>query len=413
MFWLYKRIASIVYLFSFLVGKVKVLKGNRLWQGRLGLIPPSAPTHIWIHAASVGEVRVIGYLINYLQERKPDIKIHITTMTKTGFNTALKLYASPNVTFSYFPIDAKKAIKRTVDAIAPEILVIAETEIWPVLIDEISKREIPVVIINARMSPQAFHRYKLLRNFFKKVLEKYDYFFFKTEQDFNRYLYFGVKRLKASIVGDMKFDAPLVKYSQEEIIQIKKEFALEQESFLFVAGSTRPNEEVIMTNIFKRLLAEKVPITMIIAPRHLERMEEVKSLLDNSGLTYRMIDDSGNGERVVLVNRMGILNRLYAIANLSFVGGTLVDIGGHNLLEPVWVKCPVVFGPSIYNVKEAADYIIKNKYGAMVNSEEKLFSIIKRVYLGKIIYNTKTENELKKSPTATIGEYLLKKLNDA
>ncbi|NOY88629.1 MAG: hypothetical protein GXO93_04455 [FCB group bacterium] len=395
------------------MGKVKALKGNRLWQGRLGLIPPSVPTHIWIHAASVGEVRVIGYLINYLKERKPDIKIHITTMTTTGFNTALRFYASPNVTFSYFPIDAKKAIKRTVDAIAPKILVIAETEIWPVLVDEMSQRGIPVVIINARMSPQAFRKYKLARNFFKKVLEKYDYFFFKTEQDFNRYLYFGIKRSKASIVGDMKFDAPLVKYSPEEIIQIKKEYILEKKTFLFVAGSTRPDEEAIMAKVFKRLLTEKIPITMVIAPRHLERMEEVKSLLDNSGLAYRMIDDPDNGARVVLVNRMGILNRLYAIANLSFVGGTLADIGGHNLLEPVWAKCPVVFGPSVYNVKEAADYIVKNKYGAMVNSEEKLFSVIKRVYSGKVIYNTKTENELEKSPTATIGEYLLKKLNDA
>ena len=152
---------------------------------------------------------------------------------------------------------------------------------------------------------------------------------------------------------------------------------------------------------------------MIIAPRHVERVGEIKALFEEKGLPYAIYGHTSTGDNIILVDKMGLLNDLYLAADLAFVGGTLVDIGGHNILEPVWAGTPVIFGPYLSNVLEAADYILANNYGEKVASENDLMNLFQQVIAGDFSFAVKTENDLRNSATAMAGDYILKRLQRA
>lgn len=386
-----------------------------MWRGRLGLISPLGPRDVWMHAASVGEVKVLGYLIDYLRKQDATLRIHVTVMTRAGFKTATDQLGDKgdSVTLSYFPMDAPPAIRRSLDLINPALLVIAETEIWPNLISQAAQRNIPIVLVNGRMSEKAFRMYRYVRSFTKKLLALYDRFFFKTEGDFERYRHFGVTPGNSVVVGDMKFDAPLLPRSEGRRSEMRARAGVSGDSFLLVAGSTRPGEEAILANLFRAVHAKHKNFRMIIAPRHVERVGEVKALLEEKGLAYNLYGDASTANGIILVDRMGFLNDLYMVADLAFVGGTLVDIGGHNILEPVWAGTPVIFGPYLSNVSEASDYILANSYGAKVASESDLVGLLQQVIAGELSFAVKTENDLCNSPTAMVGDYILKRLRRA
>ena len=379
----------------------------------MGLVSRPHPSRVWLHAASVGEVGVSGHLISFLLTKNASVSIHLTTMTRTGFGAALKQYHSDRVSLSYFPLDCPAAVKKTLDAVRPDLIVITETEIWPNLVHEASRRNIPLVQVNGRMTKRAFRRYRRVRRLMKSLLNRYDRFFFKTEDDAARYYALGLNQTRGQVVGDMKFDAPLLKRTDEKRHEIRRRAGIAEDAFVFVAGSTRPGEEAVIANVFRELAFDFKNLSMVIAPRHIERADEIRSLLDDKAVDFALYGDNPNGERFVLVDRLGILNDLYLAADLSFVGGSLVDIGGHNLLEPVWAGCPVLFGPSLFNVREAADYILEKNYGALVHSEEELVSLLRNVLTGDIIYDTKQSRDLEKSPTALAGAYILEKLKHA
>ncbi|UCD63877.1 MAG: hypothetical protein JSW34_00170 [Candidatus Zixiibacteriota bacterium] len=412
MLWFYRLASRIVMLSCYLYGRRRAERGDLLWKGRLGLLTSLRPGHVWLHAASVGEVKVSGYLVAYLLKRKPALRIHLTTMTRAGFNSALKLYSSPNVSISYCPLDSPSAVRRTFDGIRPRVLIIAETEIWPNLVCEAHKRGIPVILINGRMTEKACRRYRWVRSAIGSVLKRYERFFFKTQPDADRYRRFGVDDSRAVVAGDMKFDAPLLERTPEIVTRSRALIGAGPDDFVLVAGSTRPGEETVLADVFAALKAEGRNIIVVIAPRHIDRIDEIRAALDERQIGYTLIGDRERKQNIILVDRVGLLNELYLGANLAFVGGTLADIGGHNILEPVWAGCPVLFGPSIHNVREAADYIIKNSFGATVHSGEELLSLLKKVADGDIMFQRKQDRDLGSSPTAGIGDYILKVLSD-
>jgi tRNA (guanine-N7-)-methyltransferase len=414
---LYRLITFLVYCVLYPVGRRKATRGqgNELWRGRLGLIEPLGPRDIWMHASSVGEVKVLGYLIDYLKKQDPKLMIHVTVMTRAGFKTATNQLSDKGdgITLSYSPLDASPIIRRFLDLINPTLLVIAETEIWPNLVNQATQRNIPIVLVNGRMSEKAFKMYRYVRSFMKKLLAPYDRFFFKTEGDFERYRHFGVTPGNSVVVGDMKFDAPLLPHSEGRRSEMRARAGVASDHFLLVAGSTRSGEEAILANIFSAVFAKHNNFRMIIAPRHVERVGEVKVLLEEKGLQCDLYGAASTANGIILVDRMGLLNDLYMAADLAFVGGTLVDIGGHNVLEPVWAGVPVVFGPYLSNVSEAAEYILANSYGAKVTSESDLARLLRQVIVGELSFTVKTENDLRNSPTATAGDYILKRLKRA
>jgi len=414
MIFLYKLITFLIYYTLYPVARKKAAKGNVLWRGRLGFIDPVGPKSIWMHAASVGEVKVLDYLINYLTKQNKSLTIHATVMTPAGLKTAIKLFGDKSdcVTFSCFPLDAPPVIRRTLDIIKPALLVIAETEIWPNLITQAAGRNIPIILINGRMSEKASKRYRFIRSMLTRLLAQYDHFFFKTESDYMRFRKYGVSPDRSVIAGDMKFDAPLLPRSEGRRSEMRFRAGIAADNFLLVAGSTRPGEEIFLANTFRVVHAKYRHFRMIIAPRHIDRAGELISLLKEKGIPCETYGHTSRTNGIVVVDRMGILNDLYMMADLAFVGGTLVDIGGHNILEPVWAGTPVIFGPYLSNVADAADYILENNYGEKVQSESDLTELLIQAIAGNISFTVKTENSRDESSTAIVGEYILKRLKN-
>jgi tRNA (guanine-N7-)-methyltransferase len=291
------------------------------------------------------------------------------------------------------------------------MIVIAETEIWPNLITTAAQREIPVVLVNGRMSDKAFGRYRLIRNSIRDLLSSYDKFFFKTQKDRESFAYFGVQDDRAIVAGDMKFDAPLALRSEGRIREIRSRAGVGEDEFLLVAGSTRSGEEEQLIRIYHLLKGNYSKLRLMLAPRHVERATEIGALLRAVDCPYIVYGDSQESQGVILVDRMGFLNDLYMAADVAFVGGTLVDVGGHNLLEPVWAGTPVLFGPYLSNVQDAADYILKHDYGAGVSSADELRTVLISILDGQRSFETKSENDLRQSPTAIAGDYVLERLS--
>lgn len=404
---LYRIGTAVLYTLAYLWGRGRAARGSALWQGRLGLIEDGGPVQLWLHASSVGEVRVLGCLLEYLFRRRPSGTVHLTAMTSAGFKTAHKLFGE-QISVSYLPLDATPAVRRTLDKLTPAALIIAETEIWPTLVTEASRRAIPIILVNGRMSARAFRRYRLVAPLMRKLLARYARLFVKTEADADRFRIFGVDEENIVVAGDMKFDAPLRHRSPERVGQLRRRFGLKEASYLFVAGSTRPGEEEVLLAAFEAVASRCPDLCMILAPRHVNRTGELEALMQRWRLDYSILGN-GKAERLVLVNRMGVLNDLYLASDIAFVGGTLVDIGGHNLLEPVWSGVPVMFGPYLANVREAADYVLDHAYGARVTNADELGELLRRCYHGEAAFKTKTEQELSQSATVAAGDFILKR----
>ena len=411
---LYWLLTSIVYLALYPYGRIRAALGDAAWRGRLALNGTCRKADIWLHAASVGEVRVIGYLVDYLKKKRPALKLHITVMTRAGHATARSLFGD-DVTLSFLPLDVGRLQRRAVSRIQPKVLVIAETEIWPHLVHAASGKKVPTILVNGRMTDRALGRYLRFKRLFADLLSRYDRILAKSDEDRARFLRLEVSPEICVTGGDMKFDAPLSERSAEKRRQIREMLGVGSGEFLLVAGSTREGEEKQVLAIFRSIRADDSRVRLAIAPRHLARLAEVEELIRAEGVRVRRYSntDEQSSDDVVLIDQMGLLNDLYMGADLAFVGGTLADIGGHNLLEPVWAGTPVLFGPSVSNVREAAEYVEQNRYGAMVKDTDGLERRIRQLLRGEISFRVKTTDDISHSPTAHAGDYILRKLDRA
>lgn len=403
----YRVFSSFLYILALPFLRAKAVKGDPVWRGRLLLDVPTSRADIWIHAASAGEARMAAILISHLRRATPQTTIHVTVMTRAGYEAALDA-VSPDVTVSYFPIDLSRHITKLFETLQPRVLVVAETEIWPNLVTGASRRNIPIVLVNGRMSSKAFGRYKIIRRMFAGLLSRYNRFFLKSEEDLKRYAFFGVEPHKAVVTGDMKFDAPMALRSEGRIRELRFRAGVTDSQALLVAGSTRPGEESLLLAVYTMVRKAHPGFRLLLAPRHLERLDEVARIITDSGYSVRRFgdDSAGMGDEIILLDRMGILAELYTAADIAFVGGTLVNLGGHNLLEPVWAGTPVLYGPSTENVVEAAAYIEEHGFGRRVGSAEELARVVIEVLDGKTAFVQKTEDDVERSATADAVRYI-------
>ncbi len=300
---LYRFLMFLAYVVVYPFARIRAAQGNKLWQGRLGLIARTSPKDIWMHAASVGEAKVICSLVDYLKNARPKMSIHVTTMTSTGFDIATKQCAYEDVTFSYFPIDTTGAVRRTLNALSPSMIVVAETEIWPCLVKSAYSRNIPIVLTNARMSVRAFNRYKYMAGLLSSLLTRYDRFFFKTAEDAERFRQFGVSDAKGEVAGDMKFDAPILPRTPERLAEIRHSLNVPDNAFLIVAGSTRPGEEEALLDVYRSLQGQNPDVYLVLAPRHLDRCEEIRSLMATRGIAYRTYGSEEADDHLILVDQ--------------------------------------------------------------------------------------------------------------
>ncbi len=374
---------------------------------------------VWLHASSAGELRLLVPLISELSQRCPQSKIHLTVMTNTAYYAVAKLFAKFRISYSCLPLDTPFCMQRLIKQLQPKVVMITEADHWPNLLQVAKKNKLPVWLINGRISKSSWQRFKTFPRTSRRLLNLYNHLFVKSELDYQRYLSLGVEESKLDLAGNMKFDAPLLHqtYRVATKAKLRERLGLDKDSFLFVAGSTRPPaEEKILIEAFSKLEL-KPGMVLALAPRHLKRTAKVKELLDKNGFTFCLYSTSqASGVQAVqgckenyymLIDEIGVLNELFTAADLAFVGGTMSNLGGHNILEPVWAGTPVLFGPDTANISDLADYVLSNQYGAQFKNPAELYNILKNFIDGRLKFKEKTKIDKQHSPSQKIVSYVL------
>jgi 3-deoxy-D-manno-octulosonic-acid transferase len=355
---------------------------SSFWQ-RLGFLPAgidSSLQHgIWIHAVSVGEVLAILPLSQAIRKKWPDRPLFVSTTTLTGQNLANQRLSGEAKIF-YFPFDWRFSVSKTLDRIRPGLVLIAETEIWPNFLRECHLRGIPVMLINGRISERSVQWYRRVRWFMKNTLAYFSCLCMQSRIDLERILSLGASWQKAMVCGNLKYDLGAPEGIDQKVAYYRRLLAITETSFLVVAGSTMKDEEGVVLAAFRTLKSRCPQALLLLAPRHPERFKEVEQILAEQSFDYvRRSALSQNGQsgltrpvEAVLLDSMGELAVLYALADVVFIGGSLVPKGGHNILEPALFQKPVLFGPHMGNFKEMAEHFIQRKAALMVDNENAL-----------------------------------------
>jgi 3-deoxy-D-manno-octulosonic-acid transferase len=340
-------------------------KFGRLRKGVLKVLRGSRP--IWVHAVSVGEVMAAHPLVRELKKKYPDRKLILSTVTVTGNFTARRRVPEADAVF-YFPFDYPCVVRRVIRGINPEIVLVAETELWPNFFRELKRAGIPSAVINGRISPHSYKNYLKFKNFFRGVFDNVTLFCMQSEADANRIKEIGADPLRVTVTGNLKFD-------QKIPSKLPVPIAIPHGKRVITAGSTHRGEESVILEIFTRLRTRFPELLLIIAPRHPERFDEVEGLIHEAGFEcQRRTQLKGAVKDVLLLDTIGELRSFYSVCDIAFVGGSLVKIGGHNLLEPAAMKKPVIFSRYMFNFKEISEALMSAGGGIMVKDKGELYT---------------------------------------
>ena len=320
---------------------------------RLGSVPPvNGKPVIWLHCVSVGETQAARPLAKRLQQQFPHHALVVSTITRTGQKLAHDVFRNQAAGIFYFPFDWRWTARRALKAINPDAVLIMETELWPNFLRECKARQIPVALVNGRISRQSFRRYKLITFFLRRVLASLSIAVMQSEMDAERLGTLGMPKERLFTAGNLKFDAEVASGLTEKTEEIRTRFGLDNGPPLILAASTHSNEEEILLDAVKQL-GPSISIRLMIAPRHPERFKEVAALIQQSGLGWtRRTNSPDPGDAnatVILLDTIGELPATYELAEVVFVGGSIVNKGGHNVLEPAASGVAVVTGAHTHN----------------------------------------------------------------
>ena len=330
----------------------KYVDGLSQRLGSLKGIHLSSRPVIWLHCVSVGETQAARPLVKKLRSVFPHHSLVVSTITATGQKLAHQVFANDVDSILYFPFDWRWTVRRALNAVNPDVVLIMETELWPNFLRECNSRSIPIALVNGRISRQSFRRYRLVRFFLRKVLSHLNLAVMQSESDAERIESLGVDRTKLFTAGNLKFDVGTVATSAEDTKELERRFGISQDIALILAASTHSPEEKIVIDAFQQL-RQNQKVRLMIAPRRPERFNEVAKSLDESGLRWvrrtspQQVTDSD--AEVILLDTIGELPSVYTLATVVFVGGSIVDRGGHNVLEPASKGACVVTGYHTHN----------------------------------------------------------------
>lgn len=366
---------------SFLLGILGIRRRREGWRERFGRYPGTLLSRlqgtrpVWLHAVSVGEVAAASVLAELWDIRRPTLSLLISTVTGTGREVARR--SIPQAAgVVYFPLDLPMIVHEVLAAVGPRLILLTETEIWPNFLRACAASKIPVVMINGRISPRSFRRYRLVQPFFRRVLQDIDLFCMQGAADAERIVALGASPERVRVVGNLKFDVTPRRDASAFAERWRRELDIAAGQPVVVAGSTHAGEEEVLLRAFIRLRREFTNLVLILAPRHPERLAGVESLITGNGLTAvrrsELAGGRGDATQIVLLDTVGELSALYAVASVTFVGGSLIPRGGHNLLEPALHGRPVLIGPHMENFAEASTLFVERGAALQVKNGEEL-----------------------------------------
>jgi 3-deoxy-D-manno-octulosonic-acid transferase len=373
-------------------------KSRRGLRERLGfyaaerLAPLRNRQVIWVHAVSVGETRAAIPMVKALREAYPESALLLSNVTETGHVIAMKI---PELDLCiFFPFDLSWVVRKVLKQIRPALVVLVETEIWPNFVRCARQRRIPVAMINGRISDRSFPRYRKFRPLLQGVLEMIDLFCMQTELDAWRTRVLGAPDERVKVTGNVKFDLRADVPSDALIAARKQQLHLPAEAPLLVAGSTHAGEEKELVDLFMFLRNEFPALRLVLVPRHPERCQDVAELLAEQRLAPVLRSCIGehsgllSADEVLIGDTLGEMLLFYSVADVIFVGGSLVPVGGHNILEALQVNRPVVFGPHMHNFKQIAQLVLDAGGGRCVGDAAELHLAMQELFADESLRNS-------------------------
>jgi 3-deoxy-D-manno-octulosonic-acid transferase len=379
----------IIYEFIFLIFTLiyfpcYLLRGklNFGFLGRLGFLPAqlNLDRPIWVHAVSVGEAIAIKGFLEQLRQAYPGKKLVISTVTAAGNKIAQGLVKEGDF-LTYLPLDFSFIVKHVLKRINPCMFIIAETEIWPNLINCLNKLQIPVITVNGRISDSSYQGYRLIKFFIRPILRMIKQFCAQSSLDASRLEDLGVDKTKIQVTGNVKFDINLDSSLASDILVYRSKLGLGPFDKLLVCGSTHPGEEELIFVAYQELLRIFPKLKLLIAPRHPERSKNIYRLAVKWGFMPALISNIPTplDSSVFILDSIGQLLNYYSAADIVFVGGSLVKRGGHNILEPASFKKPVIFGPHMFNFRDISELFLANQAALMATDSQELANKVKEL----------------------------------
>jgi len=362
-------LAFLVLLPHFLIDAIRHGKYVAGFRERFGTLAPfdsNGKPVVWLHCVSVGESQAARPLVHGIRKRFPDHTLVVSTITLTGQNLAQELFGNDAAKIFFFPFDWRWTVRRALAVIKPAAVLIMETEIWPGFLSECRAAQVPVAIVNGRLSLQSFRRYKWIKGFIARVVNCLSLAVMQTAADAERIHMLGLPSSQVFVSGNLKFDAGRMPVRNSRASEFRERFKLTDTTPLIIAASTHAPEERLILKAFQELRTESVPtLRLLMAPRHPERFAEVSSLLATSGVawvsrssTISILDRQCD---VILLDTIGELQALYPLASVVFVGGSISKSGGHNILEPAAVGAAIVTGAHTHNFDAIVKAFVKER----------------------------------------------------
>jgi 3-deoxy-D-manno-octulosonic-acid transferase len=354
-----------------------------LWTRFWGLVPHREGDRpcIWLHAVSVGEVNLLSALIDRLEKRHPDWQCVISASTKAGYELALRKH--PQRMVFLCPLDFTWAVNRTLARIRPDMLLLAELELWPNLIRLAHERKVKIAVFNGRLSEASFRGYRRLAPFIRRLLGKVSLIAAQNDAYAERFIALGADLARVHVTGSIKFDGAQTRRDNPATVRLARLAGIGPDDRVFLAGSTQEPEEQLALATYQAFREEFPSLRLVITPRHPERFDEVARLLDASGVAWQRrtrleADGADPRARVLLVDTVGELGAWWGTASIAFVGGSLGSRGGQNMIEPAAYGAAVCFGPNTRNFRDIVQQLLTADAARVVAAGDELTSFVRR-----------------------------------
>ena len=387
MFWLIYNVLLVLgspVIVGLLLTKKRCQRGL---LARLGVVPTvlqqlPGPV-VWVHAVSLGEVTAVVPLLRMIKEEDPHQTIVVSTVTETGREIVLKRL-NGIATHCYAPLDFWWAVNRYVRVFNPRLFLLVESEVWPNLLTCLAQHQVPVCLVNGRISSRSFSRYRVVKRLMKRIWSLFDMALMQTAQDAERIKELGANAKVVHVTGNMKIDQSLDRQKNFDSTQsIRTSLRISDRELVIVAGSTHPKEEEQLLKAYQSLCHSQRNVVLVMAPRHIERAPELEAVIVRYGLSCVRRSQMNNKNissaqhhppRVIILDSQGELPFVYRLGFVGFVGGTLVPVGGHNLLEPAQWGRPVIFGPYIDHFRDIAHQLLQAGGAIQIHQPKDLLS---------------------------------------